>query len=249
MWVVKECTKCKEVKLFNQFPVHKSGRFGTCSRCDKCNAAAARKYYNENKEKCSKAGKKWALENKEKIKRYNKKYKEENREYYKEYHKEYYRKNKNTIDFNKWAKDNPEKYRDTRRKWELKNKEKISKYKKKHREKESLNPFLKFKRATRNNITKSIKRGGYKKGSSSFNILGCPFDVFKQHIERQFQKGMTWDNYGDWHLDHIIPMASATTEEEVLKLNHYTNFQPLWAEDNLKKSDKIIEPIQMKLRI
>lgn len=50
---------------------------------------------------------------------------------------------------------------------------------------------------------------------------------------------MTLDNYGEWHLDHIIPISSAKTEEEVIKLNHYTNFQPLWAEDNWNKGNKI----------
>lgn len=51
---------------------------------------------------------------------------------------------------------------------------------------------------------------------------------------------MTLENHGEWHFDHIIPLASAKTEEELIKLNHYTNFQPLWAEDNLKKGFKIL---------
>ena len=52
---------------------------------------------------------------------------------------------------------------------------------------------------------------------------------------------MTWNNYGEWELDHIIPISSATTEEEVYKLNHYTNFQPLWMSENRKKGNKILE--------
>ena len=59
---------------------------------------------------------------------------------------------------------------------------------------------------------------------------------------------MNWDNHGEWHIDHIIPLSSANTEEELIKLCHYTNLQPLWAEDNLSKSDKIIEQ-QTLLRI
>ena len=51
---------------------------------------------------------------------------------------------------------------------------------------------------------------------------------------------MSWDNYGEWHIDHIIPLASATTEEGVLKLYHYSNLQPLWAKDNLSKGSKIL---------
>jgi hypothetical protein len=70
-------------------------------------------------------------------------------------------------------------------------------------------------------------------------MLGCDYDFFKAYIERQFKQGMTWENHGKWHFDHIIPVSSAKNEEELIKLNHYTNFQPLWAEENLSKSNKI----------
>ena len=74
---------------------------------------------------------------------------------------------------------------------------------------------------------------------SETRILGCTIDEFKSYIESKFKKGMTFENYGEWHLDHIIPLATAKTTEDVIKLCHYTNFQPLWAEDNLKKGAKI----------
>ena len=59
--------------------------------------------------------------------------------------------------------------------------------------------------------------------------------------------GMSWANRGEWHIDHIIPLSSAKTEEDVIRLNHYTNFRPLWKEDNQIKSNKIMEGIQFKL--
>ena len=62
----------------------------------------------------------------------------------------------------------------------------------------------------------------------------------KDFVISQFKNGMSWDNHGDWHIDHIIPLSLATTEEEMIKLCHYTNLQPLWAEDNLTNSNKII---------
>jgi hypothetical protein len=58
---------------------------------------------------------------------------------------------------------------------------------------------------------------------------------------------MTWENQGQWHLDHIYPISLAKNEQEVIKLNHYTNFQPLWAKDNLTKHNKIIPNTQIKL--
>lgn len=80
------------------------------------------------------------------------------------------------------------------------------------------------------------------KSKSTKTIVGCSYLQIKDHLEKQFNDGMSWDNYGyyGWHIDHIIPLSSAKTEEEIYKLCHYTNLQPLWAEDNLKKSNKIL---------
>jgi len=71
--------------------------------------------------------------------------------------------------------------------------------------------------------------------------LGCSFDVLKNHLEQKFYGPITWDNYGTlWCIDHIIPLAIAKNQEEIEKLNHYTNLQPLLIEDNLKKGKKIL---------
>lgn len=84
-----------------------------------------------------------------------------------------------------------------------------------------------------------IYSGGYTKKSKSQEILGCTWEDFKRHIERQFLKGMSWDRLGEIHLDHIIPIATAKTEEDVIALNHFTNIRPLWAKDNLSKGAQI----------
>ena len=77
---------------------------------------------------------------------------------------------------------------------------------------------------------------GYKKNSKLNEILGCDGETFKQHIESQFEPWMNWGNWGcktpsepniTWDLDHIIPVSSAVNEEEIIKLNHYTNLRPL----------------------
>ena len=77
------------------------------------------------------------------------------------------------------------------------------------------------------------------------NILGCSLDQLKMHLEDQFQEGMSWDNYGlyGWHIDHIYPLASFDLfdPEQLKAAGHYSNLQPLWAEDNLKKSDSLPE--------
>lgn len=87
-----------------------------------------------------------------------------------------------------------------------------------------------------------ISRNKWTKKNSFARYIGCTKEELKDHIEKQFVTGMTWENQGHdgWHLDHIIPLDSAKTEEELYKLCHYTNLQPLWAKDNLAKSNKLI---------
>jgi hypothetical protein len=69
----------------------------------------------------------------------------------------------------------------------------------------------------------------------SFELLGTDVESFKAHIESQFAEGMSWENHGEWHIDHIVPLASGKTPEDIWKLCHYTNLQPLWAADNIRK--------------
>lgn len=78
---------------------------------------------------------------------------------------------------------------------------------------------------------------GWDKTNKTLDLLGCTTQTLKTHLEKQFSTGMSWENKGDWHIDHIIPLSSAKTEDELFKLCHYKNLQPLWAEDNLKKSN------------
>lgn len=100
-------------------------------------------------------------------------------------------------------------------------------------------PIINLANRCRARLKDSLKKNGYGKKSKTNTILGCVYEFFKQHIESQFADGMSWDRFDEIHLDHFIPIALASTEEDVLALNHYTNIQPLWAEDNLKKSDSI----------
>lgn len=143
---------------------------------------------------------------------------------------------------------NKEKIKKDQKQYRLKNKEKIKEYllrnkekkRDKHRLKLKSNPMYKLTCIIRSLICSSFRNNGYTKRSKSYEILGCTFDEFKIHLENQFTEGMSWENQGKWHLDHIYPVSLAKSEEEIIKLNHYTNFQPLWAIDNLKKGNKLI---------
>ena len=103
----------------------------------------------------------------------------------------------------------------------------------------STDPLYRFRKLLSNNIRKCFKSGGYSKTSRAHEILGAEWSVIKEYFESKFTEGMSWENYGEWHIDHILPISTATCEEDVIRLNHYTNLQPLWEEDNLRKSNKM----------
>ena len=95
----------------------------------------------------------------------------------------------------------------------------------------------------RRDISNSFKRNGYKKTSKTCEILGCTFEEFKTHIENQFEPWMNWSNYGNWNgipetinsawdIDHIVPLCTAKSVEDIIHLNHYTNLQPLCSYEN-----------------
>lgn len=91
----------------------------------------------------------------------------------------------------------------------------------------------------RTTIYRCVK--GTIKVASSVRDLGCSIEYFKNYIEQKFQEGMTWKNYGEWHLDHIIPLSKFDLRDRshFLIACNYTNYQPLWAADNIKKRDKV----------
>lgn len=100
-------------------------------------------------------------------------------------------------------------------------------------------PVLALARRIRALVRITLKGKGYAKTSRTHEILGCTFDELKTHLESRFSEGMSWANFSKWHIDHIIPVSLAKTEADVVRLNHYSNLQPLWAKDNLLKSNKV----------
>jgi hypothetical protein len=104
--------------------------------------------------------------------------------------------------------------------------------------KRQTDPLWKMRHNIRCLIRTSMKNNGFSKTTKTYSILGCSYDEFKTYIEQRFKEGMSWENYGMWEYDHITPASWAINEEEIIKLNHYTNLQPLWREENLTKNNK-----------
>jgi len=131
-------------------------------------------------------------------------------------------------------------YKDAQTKaWQKANKRHLSKYSSKRNAQKLLDdPVFAMKQRLRKRTSKAFKLMGYAKSSRSSEILGCEWEELKKHIESMFSKGMSWENRHLWHIDHIIPLASARSEEHLKKLCHYSNLQPLWAMENWQKSSK-----------
>ena len=139
--------------------------------------------------------------------------------------------------------DNKESIKQSRKQYRINNKESIKQYRIYNKEywknRRKTDPLYKLTANIRCLVGSSMKKQGFKKTSRTAEILGCDFDFFKDYIEAQFTEGMSWDNSGKWHYDHIVPVSSDLTEERILELNHFSNFQPLWAEENLAKSNRL----------
>ena len=139
-----------------------------------------------------------------------------------------------------WRKKNKETIRERIKEWEIKNYRKLRDRKNKRaKERRKEDPIFNLKNKVRCRLRKYLMILNITKKNKTFEIVGCTPEFLKEHLEAQFINGMSWDNRSEWHIDHIIPLSSAKTEEELYKLCHYSNLQPLWAGDNLSKGTKV----------
>jgi hypothetical protein len=205
----KKCSTCKEMKEVINFTKDKAKKDGLKINCIDCCKILYNEYREKNYQKES-----------ERCKKYNKEKRVVNKEEIKIYKRNYFQKNKGSI-------------RDRIRKYRNENKETLNK-----RRKENITTYLNC--IIGNCIRSSLKRLNNHKKSRTYEILGCSISEFKLYLESKFEPWMNWDNHGKyngelnygWDIDHIIPISSAKTEEDVLNLNHYTNLQPLCSYTN-----------------
>jgi len=153
-----------------------------------------------------------------------------------------------------WRKNNSDKAKKSDKNWRKNNIELRKKYMKNYRlenklhvleycnryekNRKKIDPVFRLKILCRKRIYHFLKLRKLTKKNETFKIIGCTPAKLKEYIEKKFLSGMDWNNQGKWHIDHIIPLSSAKTEEEIYKLCHFKNLQPLWAEDNIKKGSK-----------
>lgn len=210
----KVCTKCGNDKLLQEFRLQKSNGYeyhkSICKSCERKNNKV---YREKNKEKEANRLKEYRVNNIDKRLEYELNYRENNKEIINTYQKSYY----------------------------IENKEIIGKRQRDYEKQRRLNDSLfKLSGNIRRMIRKSIKSNGYTKKSKTYEILGCSYEDFKEYIESLWEPWMNWSNHGlyngelnyGWDIDHKVPISSSITEEELLKLNHFSNLQPLCSKVN-----------------
>jgi hypothetical protein len=223
----KVCSQCLIEKKISEFYKNKETKTGYRAACKVCQNKKIKEYKLKFPETVKEFEKKYFQKNKEKILKRRQEWRKNNPEKYKKQVKDYWEKVKDVQTQKKkiWIANNREKYNSY---WTNRKKK---------------DPEFALKTNMRSRICDYLKKTNITKRNKTFDIVGCTPQELKEHLEKQFVSGMTWDNRSEWHIDHIIPLSSTKNEEELMKLFHYTNLQPLWAEDNLKKSNKIEKDI------
>ncbi len=202
----KICNVCGVEKLLDEFHKRKDSKDGLRNECKICTRNKINSYRSLNKEKTNKWNRETYYRNIEKHKETKKIYRDKNKE----------------------------KQKILKKIWNYNNKEKIKNYAK-ERKKHDIN--FKLICNLRSRVKNFLKSNNITKNNTTLQIVGCTPEELKKHLEKNFKDGMCWENYGlsGWHIDHIIPLKNAKTENELFKLCHFTNLQPLWWYENLEK--------------
>ena len=222
---MKKCTKCNLEKDLSEYGVHKFTKDKLQTHCKKC--------INLNRKKFKESNPNW-----------DQKHYISNKEYYKNKSLIRYKENKESISIKQkiYYEKNKEFILNYYKIWYIHNKEKIKKYIQNLKK----DPKFKLSCVLRSKVSTGLKKFNGIKDKKTLDIIGmASWDEFKEYIQNQWSEGMSWENYGlganntTWHIDHKIPIFSATSLEEIYKLNHHTNLQPMWGSDNIRKSNSI----------
>jgi hypothetical protein len=144
-----------------------------------------------------------------------------------------------------WAQDKKEHLKEYQKKWRDENRDKWRKTKRNYEKTRKANdPLYKLISNFRTAIYQVLKENNVDKNGHYFEILKYSPDELISHLENKFKDGMTWDNYGEWHVDHILPITSFNIQKigdnEFMKCWSLNNLQPMWGKENIKKSNKIL---------
>ena len=219
--VTKTCRMCEEEKDIKDFGTFHKNKDGLNNFCKCCISIKSKKYREANKDKIIT----YRKSKSELTKEYNKQYYENNKVKVNNYNKEYYENNKVALNNQKkeYYKNNKHWLKIKQKEWSDNNRALINKSVKNHYKK------YPHKKAWRGVLTNSLRRMNKLKEGHTIDLLGYSVIDLKTHLESLFTDGMSWDNYGEWHIDHIKPVVSFDSETPINIVNALSNLQPLWA--------------------
>lgn len=205
----KKCSTCNVEKDITEFVKSSRTKTGFSNPCKECH----NKWYHEHKEEICKKNKEKYLDNPEPSRARAKEYRNNHLE-------------ESNARTKQWIENNRERYNENQRNW--------------RRQAREQNPWMRIRDALSTRMRIALCEKNAEKTQFTMEYLGCSGEQLCCFLEAEFSSGMTWENYGEWHIDHIRPCASFNLEdpEEQKKCFHWTNLQPLWASDNIRKSDK-----------
>ena len=217
---MKTCSKCKVEQPLDSFYKFKGAKDGLSHQCKLCKRAYDKDRYHEIGESRANQMKLWRIANKEHLAEYSKHYYQANKTSFAAYKKQYYQTNKEY--FAEYGKQ----------------------YMKKRR---ASDPVFRMVENMRSHMYKILN--GTSKHAPTLELLGCTPEHYRHHIEAQFTEGMTFENYGEWHQDHIQAVSNFDlSDPEQQKICwHYTNMQPMWAIPNIRKGNKVVNEHQVNL--
>ena len=235
--MTKVCSKCKETKPVAEYYKRSASKDGLMYQCKTCKNKTISKYQQTDTYKQYKAEYQKTDEYRKRQAEYTRKpdvmarakqWRQENKKQMAEKRKQ-------------WRQENKEIIAERNKKWVENNKEHVSQYGKRYkRTRRAVDPAFRIEHSLRSRMRAALN--GRCKADTTKALLGCTYEEACAHIEAQFTEGMSWDKMGihGIHIDHIRPCASfdLTDPEQQRECFHYTNLQPLWAKDNLRKSDK-----------
>lgn len=272
----RECRKCKIIKSLSDFVISKTCQQGRMFTCSKCNNERIAEWGRNNIEKVRASNRKSKKKNREKSNEYNRQWKKDNRDHVNEYKRKKYAEdpekikiqNKKSIDNNpgkvkersrkyylshidKFKEDGAKRYAENTEQikastaqWAKNNPDKTKIYSRRKQEKRMADPMKKLNRNMSFRVWTCLKTA---KASRTWkDFVDFTSKELMEHLEQQFVLGMTWDNYGEWHVDHKIPLSSfifqLPTDDEFKKAWALSNLQPMWGIENVKKGKKILYP-------
>lgn len=265
----RTCTKCGQKKSISEFykTTSRHGKEGRRADCVECVKAKGREYVAANKERVSERNAKYRAEHAEELRAYIAEWRLKNPEKQKAASREWYANNKekavalsverirqnpgkHKLAQASWYQNNKEEADERNRRWKEKNPHKMREYANKHALKRSKDPKHRLEAAVKQGVRRGLIQGS-KYGRRTFDLLDFSAEQLRAHLSKKFQPGMTWENYGDWHIDHVIPLSAFNYETpddiDFKRAWSLSNLQPLWEPDNLSKKDKLFAPFQPSL--